>query len=105
MINKIYTLEEIKYTSIPIFKKYSTIQCAYLFGSYARKEATSKSDLDFMIELVDDEIETLKDELRVENDLSEAFQKRVDVITSDEVYQIMPKSFERDKILIYTQLS
>ena len=57
-----------------------------------------------MNELVDDEIETLKDELRVENDLSEAFKKRVDVITSDEVYRVMPKTFERDKILIYTQL-
>ena len=104
MINKIYTLDEIKDISIPIFKRYSTVQCAYLFGSYARKEATSKSDLDFMIQLVDDEIETLKDELRVENDLSEAFHKRVDVITNDEVYRVMPKAFERDKILIYTQL-
>ena len=98
---KIYTLDEIKNIAQPVFASYDSIERAYLFGSYARNEATRKSDLDFMVALKDDELESLKDELRVLTDLMEAFDKHVDTINNFEVYKIMPKTFERDKILIY----
>ncbi len=100
---KIYSLDEIKRISQPVFASYDSVKQAYLFGSYARNEATRKSDLDFMIVLKDDELESLKDELRVQGDLMEAFNKHVDTIRDDEVYKIMPRTFERDKILIYEQ--
>lgn len=33
-----------------VFKeKYAEVQCAYLFGSYARGEATGKSDINIMV--------------------------------------------------------
>ena len=32
-------------------EKYPEIECAYLFGSYARGEATDKSDIDILIVL------------------------------------------------------
>ena len=101
--NKIYTLDEIKRIAQPVFASYDSIKQAYLFGSYARNEATRKSDLDFMIVLKDDELESLKDELRVQGDLMEIFNKHVDTIRNDEVYEIMPRTFERDKILVYEQ--
>ena len=48
MENKIYTFEEIKTITKLIFEKYN-IKKAYLFGSYARKEAKLDSDIDIMI--------------------------------------------------------
>lgn len=98
---RIYTLDEIKNVAQPVFASYDSIERAYLFGSYARNEATRKSDLDFMVVLKNDEVESFKDELRVSTDLMEAFDKHIDTINNFEVYKIMPKTFERDKILIY----
>ena len=39
----------IKQVSREVFAKHQEVECAYLFGSYARNEATPSSDLDFMI--------------------------------------------------------
>ena len=99
----IYTLEEIKEISQPVFEKYPTIKEAYLFGSYARGEATENSDLDFMIVLKDYEIESLKDELRVASNLEDVFKKQVDTLNEEDAMKIMPSSIERDGIKIYEQ--
>ena len=100
---KIYTLEEIKDLSQLVFEQYPTIKEAYLFGSYARGEATENSDLDFMIVLKDYEIESLKDELRVASDLEDVFKKQVDTLNEEDAMKIMPSSIERDGIKIYEQ--
>ena len=95
---QIYTLDEIKQIASSVFSQYPTIQSAYLFGSYARGEATENSDLDFMIVLsrpVGLEFFGLYDLLQ------DKFGKLVDVISEKEAYKIMPKSIERDKVLIY----
>ena len=48
--NIILGIGKIKKVCRQFFKeKYPEIQCAYLFGSYARKEATSKSDIDILV--------------------------------------------------------
>ena len=49
MSDKIYTIDEIKAIAAPIARSYG-VAAMYLFGSYARGEATEKSDLDFRIE-------------------------------------------------------
>ena len=45
----IYTIEQIKEKCHKVFKKQDFVKEAYLFGSYARGEATENSDIDFMI--------------------------------------------------------
>ena len=45
----IYTLAEIKSRVLPIIQKYN-IPAMYLFGSYARGDATEESDLDFLVD-------------------------------------------------------
>lgn len=100
-VKDIFTLDEIKLKANPVFQSYPSIDAVYLFGSYARSEATTRSDLDFMLVLKDDEIETLKDVLRVQSDLEDTFHINVDTLSSEEAYEIMPKSIERDKVLIY----
>ena len=44
----IYTLNEIKTMVLPIIRKYRA-EKAILFGSYARQEARSDSDIDLMV--------------------------------------------------------
>ena len=49
MSNKIYTIDEIKTILSKILKNLPVYQ-VILFGSYAKNEATSKSDLDFIVD-------------------------------------------------------
>ena len=45
----ILSIRFIKLTASKIFAKYQEVECAYLFGSYARGEADFESDVDFII--------------------------------------------------------
>ncbi len=47
--NRILGLQFIKLTCAQIFKKYPEVRCAYLYGSYARKEAKPESDVDIIV--------------------------------------------------------
>ena len=49
MTNKIYTIEEIKKIVQPIAKNYG-VENVFLFGSYARGDADSNSDIDLRID-------------------------------------------------------
>ncbi len=98
--NRIYTIDEIKEICRPIFHSRDFIYQVYLFGSYARSEATGASDVDFMIVLnrpVGWALYGLYD------DLSEPLNKRVDIITEDESKQFHYGNFQKDKVLIYEQ--
>ena len=48
MSNDILTLERIAEIVKPVAEKYQ-VEAIYLFGSYARGEATAESDLDFLV--------------------------------------------------------
>ena len=47
--NHIVSIKTITNVCRNVFSKYSSIKCAYLFGSYAREEAAGKSDIDILI--------------------------------------------------------
>ena len=50
--NHIASVRGIKYACRQLFpKEYPEIKCAYLYGSYARGEATGKSDIDILVVL------------------------------------------------------
>ena len=49
MCNKVYTIEEIKRILKELLKDKPVYQ-VILFGSYAKKEATEKSDIDLIID-------------------------------------------------------
>ena len=98
--NHIYSLEEIKDVVCPIAKQYK-VESVRLFGSYARNEATSNSDLDFVISRGG--IRTLLNLGGFELKLSEAFHKKVDVVTDDSLRPEFQKRIEKDEILIYAR--
>ncbi len=82
MKSKIYTFEEIKSITKPIFEKYN-IKKAYLFGSYAREEAKTDSDIDIMIVKENSKIITLLNLVEFEEELKQVLNKEVDVVIEE----------------------
>lgn len=54
----IYSFKEIQRRVAPLIKKYG-IPALYLFGSYARGEATDDSDMDFLVDTTGTELTSL----------------------------------------------
>lgn len=78
MNDKVYTIDEIKNIIAPIAKSYG-VQKVFLFGLYARGEATASSDLDFCIDAP-----SIRDLFMLGGlyaDLEDAFSKKLDLIT------------------------
>ncbi len=48
-MDRIISIKKIKDVSRKVFLQYPSIKCAYLFGSYAKEEATARSDVDILI--------------------------------------------------------
>ena len=97
-MNKVFSLDEICEVCVPIAEKYG-VDKVYIFGSYARKEATDASDIDLLIDKGD--IRNLLDYFAFVSDLEESFGKHVDVVTitcndKEFVYKVI-----KEAILIY----
>ena len=82
----IYTLEEIRSRTLPIIQKYH-IPAMYLFGSYARGQATEDSDLDFLVDTTGTSLTSLLRLGALYCDLENAFEKRFDLITVRSIMQ------------------
>ena len=82
----VYTMDEIKRKVLPIIEKYR-IPAMYLFGSYARGDATEESDLDFLIDTTGTELTSLLRLGALYCELEEAFQKSIDLITIRSIMQ------------------
>lgn len=82
----VYTLAEIKNKVMPIGEKYR-IPAMYLFGSYARGNATENSDIDFLIDTTGTDLTSLLRLGALYCDLEEAFQKPIDLITIGAIMQ------------------
>ena len=82
----VYSLEEIKSRVIPIVRKYR-IPAMFLFGSYARGDATDSSDLDFLVDTTGTELTSLLRLGELYCDLEEVFQKPIDLVTVGAIMQ------------------
>ena len=75
--NYILNPKTIKERCKPIFEKYPEVECAYLYGSCARREATSKSDVDILVVCPPIGLRLYA----LVSDLEEALGKKVDLQT------------------------
>lgn len=82
MNRQIFTLDKINSLVTPIARNYS-VKEIYLFGSYARGEATENSDLDFLV--CGGENFKLTHIFALAEDLRKALQKNVDVFEINEI--------------------
>ena len=82
----VYTIQEIRSKIMPLLVKYR-IPAMYLFGSYARGDATEDSDIDFLIDTTGTELTSLLRLGVLYCDLEEAFQKPIDLITVRSIMQ------------------
>lgn len=102
MNSKIYTIEEIKKIISPIAASHG-IEKIFLFGSYARGEATSESDIDFRIEA--SAIKTLFEMGALYADLEDAFGKNLDLITTSSLKYnndtLFLRNMRKDEKIIY----
>ncbi|MCD8006707.1 MAG: nucleotidyltransferase domain-containing protein [Oscillospiraceae bacterium] len=81
-MNKVLSLQEIAEIVKPIAEKYG-VEEIYLFGSYARGEASQNSDLDFLV--FGGSLFKLTRIFSLAEDLRKAFGKDVDVFEIHEV--------------------
>ena len=100
MSEKVYSLDEIRSIAAPIAEQYG-VAAMYLFGSYARGEATAASDLDFRIER--GRIRSLFELSAMYNDLSEGFQKNLDLLTSPNIEPEFLAAIRPEEVLVYAQ--
>ena len=82
----VYSLQDIRSLVLPIIQKYH-IPEMYLFGSYARGEATAESDLDFLVDTTGTELTSLLRLGALYCDLEEVFNKQIDLITVRSIMQ------------------
>ena len=102
-----YTVDEIRRRVAPVAEKYK-LAAVYLFGSYARGEATADSDVDLLVDLTNSNVRGIVLG-GLYNDLEEALGVTVDLVTVASLEQ--PTSFrsdhdfraniERERMMIY----
>ena len=98
MMDKIYTIDEIKSIVAPIAAAHD-VDRIYLFGSYARGEATASSDIDLRVD---------KGRLRglfalgaLYADLEDSLGKQLDLLTTGSLDQKFLQRIAKEEVWIY----
>ena len=80
--NYIPNIKHIKHVCGQLFKEnYPEIECAYLFGSYVRGEATGSSDIDILVVCSSNDLKLDK----VVSKLEEQLHKKIDLYTHSQL--------------------
>lgn len=102
---KVLSIDSIRTLFMPIIKKYN-IKRMYIFGSYARGEATDDSDVDILIE--DYNANGLISFLTIQEEMERKIGKEVDLVeyeaiknSNTRVGKRFREHIERDKVLLY----
>jgi predicted nucleotidyltransferase len=85
-VKVVYTIEQLRDRIAPVARKYG-LPTVYIFGSYARGEATDASDVDILVDKTGTQIRGLFAMGGLYNDLREAIGKPIDLITTDALAQ------------------
>ena len=97
-----YSIEEIRQKVVPVAKKYGVKRLS-LFGSYARGEADSKSDVDFLFDSGNGKVRSMLSYFSFVHALEYELKCHVDAIS----YGISDKKFlseiQKDEVLLYAE--
>jgi uncharacterized protein len=93
-----YTIDEIKNIVTPIAKNYD-VERIYLFGSYARGEATPNSDIDLRVDKGN--LKGLFALGAMYEDLKDGLGKKIDLLTTGSLDQTFLTSIANEEVLIY----
>jgi predicted nucleotidyltransferase len=77
------------------------IEKAWLFGSYARSEEDTNSDIDILVNFIPDSKITLFKYIHIVNELEKLTGKKVDMVEDGQLKQFAVDSASNDRILIY----
>jgi len=91
------TIEEIKEKILPILKKYD-IKRAGIFGSVARGEEGSDSDIDILVEIK--KRMSLLEFVRLKLEIEEAIGRKVDLGEYDTIKPIIKEQILKDEVPI-----
>ena len=81
-----YTIDEIRERVVPVAEKYG-LRAVYIFGSYARNEATDESDIDLLIDRTGSAIKGMFDMGNLYHDLRESIGLEIDLVTTHMLQQ------------------
>ena len=98
MDHEIQLSEETKKIIISILVKHG-IKKILVFGSYARNEATPKSDIDLIVEFP--EGTSLLDHVGIEIELSEVLNIKIDLLSRDGISPYIKDQILKEAIVIY----
>jgi uncharacterized protein len=91
-------IAEIKRAIVPILKKNGVVK-AGIFGSYARGEATKKSDIDVLIQFKGRK--SLLDLVGVKLDIEDKLKRKADVVEYSALHPLLRKSILKEEVRIY----
>ena len=97
---QIYSINQLRDLVSPVAKQFG-VKRVYVFGSYGRKEATAKSDLDLRIDAGN--IRSLFELTDFRLTLEERLAMPVDVVTSDIDDRRFLKTISPDEVLLYAE--
>lgn len=101
MAKAVYSLDEIRTIVSPIAQKHG-VDGLYLFGSYARGEATPESDLDFRVDK--GRIRTLIALGSLYNELEDNLQKPLDLETTESLAADFLRQIRSEEVMLYGRL-
>lgn len=97
-MDKVYTIDEIRDIVVPIAKAHE-VGRVYLFGSYARGEATPESDIDLRIEK--GKLKGLFELGALYVDLEDVLLKKLDLLTTGSLDKKFLKQIAGEEVLLY----
>ena len=90
-------IQEIKNKAVPILKE-AGVKRSSVFGSAARGEAASDSDIDLLIELSKDS--SLLDFIGLKIDLEKALGRKVDLVEYDTIKPLLREKILNEEVAI-----
>lgn len=97
-MDSVYTIDEIKKIVVPIAQAHD-VGRIYLFGSYARGEATPSSDIDLRVDKGN--LKGLFALGALYADLEDGLGKKLDLLTTGSLDQKFLQHISREEVLIY----